>query len=114
MCSKASTDTSRWTSIFLVVRRDRLTFHPPGRTEYSLSPESIAEFQATYEKANDPRLASRRVKVERGRFQAELEVPPTAWGECHVRVFVQGRDDCAAGAADVTVRRTERTTRSPK
>ncbi len=89
----------------LVVRRDRLTFRPPGRVEYSDSPESVAEFQDTYEKANDPRLASRRVKVERGRFETELDVPGSAWGECHVRVFVQGRAECAAGAADVTVRR---------
>jgi len=92
----------------LVVRRDRLTFRPPGRVEYSPSPESVAEYQATYEQANDPRLTSSRVKVARGRFQTELEVPANAWGGCHVRVFVQGRAECAAGSADVTVRRAER------
>jgi hypothetical protein len=97
----------------LVVRRDRLTFRPPGRVEYSDSPESVAEFQETYEKANDPRLASRRVKVERGRFETELDVPGGAWGECHVRVFVQGRAECAAGAADVTVRRAVRSAKKP-
>ncbi|HVC98001.1 MAG TPA: C25 family cysteine peptidase [Pirellulales bacterium] len=97
----------------LVVRRDRLTFRPPGRVEFSDSPESAAEFQATYEKANDPRLASRRVKVEHGRYETELEVPEGAWGECHVRVFVQGRAECATGAADVTVRRAIRSAKKP-
>ena len=97
----------------LVVRRDRLTFRPPGRVEYSETPESVAEFQETYEKANDPRLASRSVRVERGRFETEMEVPEGAWGECHVRVFVQGRAECAAGAADVTVRRAVRSANKP-
>jgi hypothetical protein len=92
-------------TVELVVRRDRLTFRPVERSQYTRSSESSEEFKATYEKANDPRLAWGRVSVDGGRFQAVLDVPATAWGECHVRVFVQGRDDCAAGAADVTVRR---------
>jgi hypothetical protein len=97
----------------LIVRRDRLTFRPPGRVEYGESAECVAEFQETYAKANDPRLASSRVDVERGRFETELEVPDTASGECHVRVFVQGRAECAAGSADVTVRRAVRSAKKP-
>jgi hypothetical protein len=92
----------------LVVRRDRLTFRPTERREYTASSESNEEFQSTYERANDPRLASQSVDANDGRFQAALEVPAAAWGECHVRVFIQGPDDCAAGSVDVTVRRRGR------
>lgn len=90
----------------LVVRRDRLAFRPPGRDEYRSTPEAQEERRQTYARANDGRLAWRRLPVDEGRFQTELDVPPTAWGDCHVRVFVQGRDDFASGAANLTIRRT--------
>ncbi|HUY87910.1 MAG TPA: C25 family cysteine peptidase [Pirellulales bacterium] len=89
----------------LVVRRDRLTFQPATREGYRPSPETFAEYSQTYRRANDPRLSSVRVPVEDGRFAAELDVPATAWGDCHVRVFVQGDQDFAAGTADVEIRR---------
>jgi hypothetical protein len=91
--------------IELVVRRDRLTFQPAARSDYRPSPESLAEYQETYRRANDDRLCSVRVPVENGRFEAEIDVPANAWGACHVRVFVQGANDFAAGAADVEIRR---------
>ena len=89
----------------LVVRRDRLTFRPEGRSDYRPSPETFAEYQRTYGRANDSRLASVRVPVLDRRFVAELDVPAAAWGDCHVRVFVQGEQDFAAGTADVEIRR---------
>jgi hypothetical protein len=33
-----------------------------------------------------------------------LEVPHEARGPCHLRVFVEGREDFALGSADVEVR----------
>ena len=32
-----------------------------------------------------------------------MAVPADASGECHVRVFVQGEEEFAVGAADVTI-----------
>jgi hypothetical protein len=92
-------------TVELVVRRDRLTFQPANREGYRPSPETFAEYLETYRKANDPRLCSTRVPVEDGRFAAQLDVPAHAWGDCHVRVFVQGKEDFAAGTADVEIRR---------
>ena len=92
-------------TIELVVRRDRLTFQPAAREAYRPSPEAFAEYLDTYRRANDPRLCTVRVPVSDGRFAAELDIPASAWGDCHVRVFVQGKDDFAAGTADVEIRR---------
>ncbi|HJT30528.1 MAG TPA: C25 family cysteine peptidase [Pirellulales bacterium] len=89
--------------IELVVRRDRLTFRPPARGAYQSSVKSDDEYQATYHRANDGRLATVRTPVRDGRFQASLKVPDDARGPCHVRVFVQGDGAFAAGSADVDV-----------
>jgi hypothetical protein len=87
----------------LTVRRDRLTFRPAPRQEYVASTEAGDEYRQTYTAANDPRLASVRSPVIDGRFNAQLKVPRDARGECHVRVFVQGRGAFAAGAKDLRI-----------
>ncbi|HEX5445365.1 MAG TPA: C25 family cysteine peptidase [Pirellulales bacterium] len=98
--------------IELVVRRDRLAFRPPSRAAYQSSAESDQEYLATYQRANDGQLASARVPVCEGRFQTALNVPDDARGACHVRVFVQGDGQYAAGAADVQVSAAKRSERS--
>ncbi|MBN2474488.1 MAG: hypothetical protein JXB62_07760 [Pirellulales bacterium] len=90
-------------TIELIVGHGQLTFSPPSRREYPQTAGELAEFQETYDRANDHRLRSLELAVENGRFTAELEVPPEARGACHVRVFVQGENDFAMGAADVKV-----------
>lgn len=91
--------------IELAVRRDRLSFQPPARDGYRASPEADEEFSITYRRANDTRLATVQAVVTDGRFRAKLAVPENAWGACHVRVFVQGRGQFAAGAADIEITR---------
>lgn len=92
----------------LVVRRDRLTFKPAPRHEYDSSTAARAEYQDVYRRANDTRLAKTHAQVRGGRLATELDVPSTAWGNCHVRVFVTGANQCALGSTDVTVRRAVR------
>ena len=87
----------------LVVRRDRLTFRPAARNKYENSPAARAEYQQTYARANDTRLSSQKTRAVKGTFSVQLTVPEQASGECHVRVFVQGDQEIAVGAADVTV-----------
>lgn len=91
----------------LVLRRDRLPIKPPQRSVYDDSPAARAEQQAVYHRANDARLASGRVRVEGGVFRLPLLIPAEAWGQCHLRVFVDGPGGWAAGAADILVRRAE-------
>ena len=58
--------------IELVVRRDRLTFRPPARDKYDSTTTAREEFQATYARANDTRLAATTTTAERGKFAARL------------------------------------------
>lgn len=90
-------------AVELVVRRDRLTFKPEARDDYWPSPEIDEEYQRTYLAANETRLAVARASVSGGRFEARLLVPGHAAGACHVRVFVQGRGQFAAGSANVQI-----------
>jgi hypothetical protein len=87
----------------LVVPLGRLTFKPPARPRYPQDADKLAEFQEVYRKANDPRLVAAEQIVEGGQFSAPLQVPPSARGECRVRVFVEGSDDFALGAATVRI-----------
>ena len=90
-------------AVELIVPRDRLTFQPPARDEYPQSPDGLVEFEETYRRANDPRLATVEVPVRDGRFTAELRLPSELAGRCHVCVFVEGADDFALGSADVKI-----------
>ncbi len=91
-------------TIELVVRRDRLAAAAPSRGEYPQTSGELAAFQEVYQRANDRRLGWVELAVENGPFVAKLDVPGTASGACHVRVFVEGRDDFAMGAADLVIR----------
>lgn len=95
----------------LVVRRDRLHFKPPLRREYDESPASRAEYERVYALANAGCLCRRDLPVDEGEFELQLDVPATARGACHVRVYIEGRAAdgsaaCALGSADVFVERT--------
>ena len=92
----------------LVVRRERLTFTPPVRRAYDPSSTALAGYNDVYRRANDPRWESVEEVVTDGIFRTVLDVPREARGACHVRVFVQGDDAFAIGAADITIRRPPR------
>jgi hypothetical protein len=85
----------------LAVKRDRLTFRPALRAQFVRA--EMNDYDATYLRANDPRVASCKVGVNRGQATAQLRVPDDARGLYHVRVFVQGADGCTSGAAEVRV-----------
>lgn len=89
----------------LVVQRDSLTFASPPRNEYPQTDEAFSAFQDTYLRANDSRLAKIDLTVPQGRFQTRLPVPKDASGSCHVRVFIEGSDDFALAAAQVTIQK---------
>ncbi|HEX3725152.1 MAG TPA: C25 family cysteine peptidase, partial [Pirellulales bacterium] len=88
-------------TVELVVRRGRQTAPSPRRMPFDS--DRLAEYDEVYKQANEPRLASARLEVPKGRFDLELVVPDGARGACHVRAFVEGRDDCAVGAAALRI-----------
>jgi hypothetical protein len=87
----------------LVCRRDRLTFEPSPRREFIRANAALTAQSQVYRKANDRRWAWQSTRVSGGRFQTQLDVPDDARGPCHVRVFVQGENEYAIGAADVSL-----------
>lgn len=87
----------------LVVARGRLTFAPPARRSFPVTPDGLSELQETYERANDGRLAAAQVVTRGGRFEVELPVPAGATGPCHVRVFLAGANDYAAGSRELEI-----------
>jgi hypothetical protein len=91
----------------LVCRRDCLTFDAPSRAEFDPQSASLDELHQVYLKANDHRFAEHVVNITPGRFDADLLVPASARGACHVRVFIEGKDRHAQGAANVYVRKAK-------
>jgi hypothetical protein len=83
----------------------------PARRGGDRSRQALAAWQATYQRANDPRLSMASCRVEQGRFTTRLPVPSGTEGTCHVRVFVTGADDFALGSAPLKVQRGETLTR---
>ena len=92
-------------TIELVVVRDRMTFAAPARDRLAQSPESLAKYTQVYERANDKRWVTKGIDVRQGRFRTTLAVPAKAHGACHVRIFVEGENGHALGAADVEIGR---------
>lgn len=88
-------------AVELTVKRDRLTFRPALRAQFAAT--EMNDYDATYLRANDPRVASCKIAVNRGEATAQLRVPDDARGLYHVRVYVEGADGCASGAAEVRV-----------
>lgn len=90
-------------TIELVCRRDKLTFAAPSRRNFELTDETLGQLAATYTHANDQRWTTQTIDSAGGEFAAKIAVPEKCHGHCHVRVYVEGRRDCALGAADVYV-----------
>lgn len=87
----------------LMLQRDRLRDNLPQRDRYSSTWETRQEFDHTYQRANDPRLATVTTQVVNGRFSARLAAPDAAAGACHLRVFSAAEHDCAMGACNIQI-----------
>ena len=98
-----SSDVNGRATVELVVSRDRFVATPARRTELPESSRDWPDFQAEYERANDRRLAWTKTEIRDGRLAARLPIPENARGKCFVRVYVEGQDDFATGAAETSV-----------
>lgn len=90
----------------LVCRRDRLTFDPPSRDKFEATSQYLAALHDTYRRANDRSWLAAFVELDaRGDFTMPLKIPEQAYGPCHLKIHVQGRNEHALGATSVFVRR---------
>lgn len=90
----------------LVCRRDRFKFEPPSRDKFESTQQFLAALHETYAKANDRSWASYLVQFDAaGEFTLPLKIPDDAYGPCHLKIHVEGRQNHALGATNVFVRR---------
>ena len=87
----------------LVPRRDRQPGVTPRRPRFAATAEMQAEFAETYRRANAPAPTRVTRRVAPGKAVLRLEVPAGALGPCQCLLYVEGQEDCAAGAADVEI-----------
>jgi peptidase C25-like protein len=97
----------------LVCRRDVPKVALPARDRFDPSSAALAHLQETYQQANDCVWCRQELDL-RGRpavnpiegitIHGVLAVPREARGAAHVRVFVEGEKDFAAGAANLYIR----------
>jgi len=87
----------------LVPRRDRLPRSAPRRQKFAVTAEAQVEFAETYRLANEPGFFTCTERVTPGEMVLRFEVPAGASGPCQCRLYVEGQDDSAAGAASVEI-----------
>ncbi len=87
----------------LVPRRDRPPGTAPRRQSFTVTAEAQAEFAETYRLANEPGLFRTVERVTPGEVVLRFKVPASASGPCQCRLYVEGQNDCAAGAASVEI-----------
>jgi hypothetical protein len=88
----------------LVCPRGRLTFRPTPRVQFDNSHTGMEELTQVYLRANDDRYVSLQCDSTAPEFTTTLAVPDHVRGPCAVRVFVQGAQSCALGAAMLYVK----------
>ena len=82
-------------------------FRRSRRSDYDNSFAAMAAYREMYRRANDARLAAVSVEVLPGAFRTQLAAPAAASGTYCVRIFVDGADGHAAGAAVIRIRRPQ-------
>ena len=92
-------------TIELVCRRDRSRMARPIRRQFLPTDQAMYSYGEAYQQSNDRRWVTSKVECGVGEFSATMRIPAEASGPCHVRIFVDGEPRCAAGAANVFVRR---------
>lgn len=92
-------------TVELVCRRDRLKAAQPMRQEFQPTDAFLNTFDAAYRQANDLIWLTQPVELSTEPAKLQLTIPAECRGHCHVRVFLQGEQTTALGAADVYVRR---------
>jgi hypothetical protein len=92
----------------LVCRRDVFKHSPPVRDRFDPTHAGLVRLQQEYLVANDPVWCRRVIDLptphENESLDVSFQVPVEARGAAHVRVFIQGQREHAAGSANVFIR----------
>ena len=87
----------------LSYRRDRFRIRPKRRKEYDSADAVFASYQKTYEQTHDLVCIKQTIKVDKGSFATELEIPSDASGDCVVRAILITKKEMALGSAKIYI-----------
>lgn len=87
----------------LSYRRNRLKQRFQTRKEFDASDESLRQYQQTYDQARDLVLSEVTLDVTKGYFEAEIEVPEKARGECVILASLDSASGPALGSVPVAI-----------
>lgn len=85
-------------------RRDLFKHDLPQRDHFDPSNAGLAALQPVYEQANDRSWGKYQMQIPAGQFTTKITLPPECNGACHVRMFVQGEQAYALGAANIYIK----------
>ena len=90
---RGTSATAGQLTIELVYRRDRFRTRPKRRRTFDAADEKLSDYQRTYLQAHDQVCVSKQITIAAGSFEASIEVPSDAKGECEIRAMVVGDPD---------------------
>lgn len=101
-------------TVELIVRRGTLITQPMGRKQLDFSSAQLDKFQEEYWRANNQQLDRQQRPILTGLQTFTLQLPPDFTGPCHARIYIEGVEGFALGAADIYVDRRTPPVRSAK
>ena len=87
----------------LVCRRDGCVADLSKRVTYDPAHDQLSTYTSTYQAANNRLWQTLELDPYNGKFQAQLEIPPTCHGACHVRAWVEGTSQVGLGSHDIQI-----------
>ena len=90
-------------TVDLIVQRGTHLTPPTGRKYYDSGSAQRDKYQEAYALANDQEMDQQQHAIEKGLHTFTLQLPTDFSGPCHARIYIEGVDGFALGAADIYV-----------
>ena len=90
-------------TVDLIVQRGTHLTLPTGRKHYDSSSAQRDKYQEAYAMANNQEMDQQQHAIEKGLHTFTLQLPADFSGPCHARIYIEGVDGFALGAADIYV-----------
>lgn len=88
----------------LACRRDQLRSAVPHRQAFDTDPLKLAQYNSTYEFANNPVYWRQKIQLSEGQTRVSLPIPAEARGHCYVNLHLEKDGQLIVGSAPIYVR----------
>ena len=88
-------------------QRDRIKHRFKRRHKFASTPTELAKFQVAYDQARDLVCVEQTASMVEGKFEAEIEIPDFAYGDCVITCYMSGADGIAAGSAKIKIKKAK-------